>query len=49
MLTMGRHAVTVMWNDLELYHDYRDFTVDPVTFPAEEMRDFIRTLVRRPV
>jgi len=35
----------VMWNDLELYHDYRDFTVDPVTFPANEMRDFIRNLV----
>jgi hypothetical protein len=40
------HAVrTVMWNDLELYHDYRDFTVDPVTFPANEMREFIRNLV----
>jgi len=38
-----------MWNDLELYHDYRDFTVDPVTFPANEMRDFIRSLVRQPV
>ena len=38
-----------MWNDLELYHHYRDFTVDPVTFPAHEMRDFIRSLVRQPV
>ncbi len=36
-----------MWNDLELYHDYRDFTVDPVAFPANEMRDFIRNLVSR--
>jgi hypothetical protein len=36
---------SVMWNDLELYHDYRDFTVDPVTFSANEMRDFIRNLV----
>ena len=42
----SRHVVcTVMWNDLELYHDYRDFTVDPVMFPANEMRDFIRNLV----
>jgi len=39
----------VMWNDLELYHHYRDFTVDPVTYPAHEMRDFIRSLVRQPV
>lgn len=37
-----------MWNDLELYHDYRDFTVDPVTFPASEMREFIRNLVSQP-
>jgi alpha-glucosidase len=36
---------SVMWNDLELYHDYRDFTVDPVEFAANEMRDFIRNLV----
>ena len=36
-----------MWNDLELYHDYKDFTTDPTTFPAEEMRNFIRILVRR--
>ena len=35
----------VMWNDIDLYHDYRDFTTDPVSFPAEEMRSFIRELV----
>jgi alpha-glucosidase len=38
-------SYSVMWNDLELYHDYRDFTVDPVNFPANKMRDFIRSLV----
>ena len=36
-----------MWNDLELYHDYRDFTVDPVKFSGNEMRAFIRNLVGR--
>jgi alpha-glucosidase (family GH31 glycosyl hydrolase) len=41
------HAV--MWNDLELYHDYRDFTTDPATFPAEETRKFIRDLVSRSI
>lgn len=41
-------SCTVMWNDLELYHNYRDFTVDPVAYPAHEMRDFIRSLVRQP-
>ena len=34
-----------MWNDLELYHEYRDFTTDPATFPAEETRAFIKDLV----
>ena len=45
VLTSWHVVRAVMWNDLELYHDYRDFTVDPVTFPANEMRDFIRNLV----
>jgi alpha-glucosidase len=35
-----------MWNDIDLYHAYRDFTTDPVSFPAEEVRAFIRDLVR---
>ena len=35
----------VMWNDIDLYHAYRDFTSDPVSFPGEEMRSFIRELV----
>jgi alpha-glucosidase len=35
----------VMWNDIDLYHAFRDFTTDPVMFPAEEMREFIRELV----
>ncbi len=35
-----------MWNDINLYDAYRDFTVDPVSFPAEEVRAFVRELVR---
>ncbi|KAI0757718.1 glycosyl hydrolases family 31-domain-containing protein [Daedaleopsis nitida] len=34
----------VMWNDIDLYHALRDFTTDPVSFPADEMRDFIGEL-----
>ncbi|EKM60281.1 glycoside hydrolase family 31 protein [Phanerochaete carnosa HHB-10118-sp] len=34
----------VMWNDINLYHAVRDFTADPVSFPPEEMRTFIREL-----
>ena len=38
----------VMWNDIDLYHALRDFTTDPVSFPADEMREFIGELVRFP-
>ncbi|KAF8815919.1 hypothetical protein BYT27DRAFT_7186387 [Phlegmacium glaucopus] len=34
----------VMWNDIDLYHAVRDFTSDPVRFPGEEVRAFIRGL-----
>ncbi|THU98203.1 hypothetical protein K435DRAFT_965039 [Dendrothele bispora CBS 962.96] len=34
----------VMWNDIDLYHAFRDFTSDPVSFPGDEMREFIREL-----
>ncbi|KAF9457114.1 glycosyl hydrolases family 31-domain-containing protein [Collybia nuda] len=34
----------VMWNDIDLYHAVRDFTSDPVTFPAEAMREFTKEL-----
>lgn len=33
-----------MWNDIDLYHAYRDFTTDPVSYPAEDMRNFISEL-----
>lgn len=39
----------VMWNDIDLYHALRDFTTDPVSFPADEMRAFIGQLVRIPL
>lgn len=34
-----------MWNDIDLYHAVRDFTSDPVSFPADQMKAFIRELV----
>ena len=36
-----------MWNDIDVYHAYRDFTTDPVSFPADQMKAFIEELVRR--
>ncbi|VDB95821.1 unnamed protein product [Peniophora sp. CBMAI 1063] len=34
----------VMWNDIDLYHDLRDFTSDPERFPPEDMRVFTQEL-----
>lgn len=34
-----------MWSDIDLYHAYRDFTTDPVRYPIEEVKEFIRELV----
>ncbi|KAI0808988.1 glycosyl hydrolases family 31-domain-containing protein [Irpex lacteus] len=34
----------VMWNDIDVYHAVRDFTTDPVSFPADEVRSFIEDL-----
>ncbi|KAG1814614.1 glycoside hydrolase family 31 protein [Suillus subaureus] len=34
----------VQWNDIDLYHAYRDFTTDPVSFPGDELRAFIQEL-----
>ncbi|KZV87042.1 glycoside hydrolase family 31 protein [Exidia glandulosa HHB12029] len=38
----------VMWNALDLYHDYRAFTTDPERFPIAEHAAFIRSLVSDP-
>lgn len=34
-----------MWNDIDLYHAYRDFTVDPTSYAPEDMKAFIAELV----
>ena len=34
-----------MWNDIDLYHSFRDFTTDPVSFPIDEVKAFIEELV----
>ncbi|KAH7890254.1 glycoside hydrolase family 31 protein [Phlebopus sp. FC_14] len=34
----------VQWNDIDIFHAYRDFTSDPVSFPPDEMRVFTQQL-----
>ena len=34
-----------MWNDIDLYHAFRDFTTDPVSFPINDVKEFIDELV----
>lgn len=36
----------VMWNDIDLYHAFRDFTTDPVSFPIDDVKALIDNLVR---
>lgn len=36
----------VLWNDIDLYHAVRDFTTDPVSYPGEDVRAFIRELAQ---
>ncbi|KAF2767294.1 hypothetical protein EJ03DRAFT_366085 [Teratosphaeria nubilosa] len=33
-----------IWNDIDIYDLYRDFTNDPNTFPVPEMQQFVATL-----
>jgi alpha-glucosidase len=34
-----------MWNDIDLYHAFRDFTSDPVTYPMDAVHAFTAELV----
>lgn len=47
---LNHHSLTMpceaMWNDIDVYHSLRDFTSDPISYPGDQMRDFIRNLVR---
>jgi len=33
-----------MWNDIDIYDLYRDFTNDPNTYPSSELQAFIASL-----
>lgn len=45
---MSTYVFGVIWSDIDLYHAYRDFTTDPVRYPAKDMKDFISELVGVP-
>ena len=45
---VSTYVFEVIWNDIDVYHAYRDFTTDPVRYPVEDMRGFISELVSVP-
>lgn len=47
-LTVSFYVFEVIWSDIDLYHAYRDFTTDPVRYPAEVMKNFTSELVSVP-
>lgn len=48
LLSVYAYVFEVIWSDIDLYHAYRDFTTDPVRYPAEDMRNFISELASVP-
>jgi hypothetical protein len=47
-LAVSAYVFEVIWSDIDLYHAYRDFTTDPVRYPARDMRGFISELASVP-
>ena len=45
VLSCVNGSMLVMWNDIDIYHAFRDFTTDPYRFPASEVKQFIEELV----
>jgi alpha-glucosidase len=33
-----------MWSDIDIYHAYRDFTLDPVSYPPDQLKALIQDL-----
>ena len=48
ILAVSVYVFEVIWNDIDLYHAYRDFTTDPVRYPAELVKNFISELASVP-